>query len=62
MMLVELRLRNTKYMELPENDQDILHAEVQEVDDKGVRVSDHRRPSNFQYHICHHMFLSSMEH
>ena len=34
--VVEVRLRNTRYMELPDNDQDILHADVRELDDKGV--------------------------
>lgn len=35
---VELRLRNRKYVNLTDNDQDILHAEVLESDDKGTRI------------------------
>lgn len=52
---IELRLRNTKYMDLPENDQDILHADIREADDKGVRIKTTVGRVIFNSHLPSHM-------
>ena len=52
---VEVRLRNTKYMELPENDQDILHADVREFDEKGVRIKTTVGRVIFNSHLPSHV-------
>ena len=53
--VVEVRLRNTRYMELPDNDQDILHADVREIDDKGMRVKTTVGRVIFNSHLPSHI-------
>ncbi len=52
---VEVRLRNCGYMELPDNDQDILHADVRNLDDKGMRVKTTVGRVIFNTHLPSHL-------
>jgi DNA-directed RNA polymerase subunit beta' len=52
---IELRLRDAKYMELPENDQDILHADIKTADKKGVRIKTTVGRVIFNSHLPSHI-------
>ncbi|HJZ13223.1 MAG TPA: DNA-directed RNA polymerase subunit beta', partial [Acidobacteriota bacterium] len=52
---MELRLQSRRYVNLTENDQDILHAEIQEADSKGVRVKTTVGRVIFNSHLPSHI-------